>query len=213
MKIAMIGSGAAGSVFASYLKKGGAEEVWLVDPNKAHMDKVAKDGMIFRNPDGEFHVTGFKTAYSAEEVGVADIVIIMVKATITELALKGAMCCVGPETVVVTLQNGLGNEEVVKKLIPEERVMFGCGNMGTELPEPGTCVAKPSAGTENMYFGPCVKNELTDKVGKYLEEKFAAGGLLPHFYDDVRPKVWRKATSNRDPAGSFALRAGRRHRP
>lgn len=50
MKIAMIGSGAAGSVFASYLKKGGAEEVWLVDPNKAHMDKVAKDGMIFRNP-------------------------------------------------------------------------------------------------------------------------------------------------------------------
>ena len=45
MKIAMIGSGAAGSVFASYLKKGGAEEVWLVDPNKAHMDKVAKDGL------------------------------------------------------------------------------------------------------------------------------------------------------------------------
>ena len=83
------------------------------------MDKVAKDGMIFRNPDGEFHVTGFNTAYSAEEVGVCDIVIIMVKATITELALKGAMCCVGPETVVVTLQNGLGNEEVVKKLVPE----------------------------------------------------------------------------------------------
>lgn len=143
MKIAMIGSGAAGSVFASYLRKGGAEEVWLVDPNKAHMDKVAKDGMIFRNPDGEFHVTGFNTAYSAEEVGVCDIVIIMVKATITELALKGAMCCVGPETVVVTLQNGLGNEEVVKKLVPEERVMYGCGNMGTELPEPGVCVAKP----------------------------------------------------------------------
>ena len=137
MKIAMIGSGAAGSVFASYLRKGGAEEVWLVDPNKAHMDKVARDGMIFRNPDGEFHVTGFKTAYSAEEVGVADIVILMVKATITELALKGAMCCVGPETVVATLQNGLGNEEVVKKLVPEDRVMYGCGNMGTELPEPG----------------------------------------------------------------------------
>ena len=70
MKIAMIGSGAAGSVFASYLRKGRAEEVWLVDPNKAHMDKVAKDGMIFRNPDGAFHVTGFNTAYSAEEVGV-----------------------------------------------------------------------------------------------------------------------------------------------
>ena len=41
------------------------------------------------------------------------------------------------------LQNGLGNEEVVKKLVPEDRVMYGCGNMGTELPEPGVCVAKP----------------------------------------------------------------------
>ena len=151
MKIAMIGSGAAGSVFASYLRKGGAEEVWLVDPNKAHMDKVARDGMIFRNPDGEFHVTGFKTAYSAEEVGVADIVILMVKATITELALKGAMSCVGPETVVATLQNGLGNEEVVKKLVPEDRVMYGCGNMGPASASPSPprvlkiCISAPAS--------------------------------------------------------------------
>ena len=47
MKIAMIGSGTAGSVFASYLRLGGAD-LWLVDPNKAHMDKVAADGMVFR---------------------------------------------------------------------------------------------------------------------------------------------------------------------
>ena len=51
MKIAMIGSGAAGSVFAAYLRKGGAE-LWLVDKYKAHMDKIAADGLIFqiRNP-------------------------------------------------------------------------------------------------------------------------------------------------------------------
>lgn len=46
MKIAMVGSGAAGSVFASYLRAGGAD-MTLVDPYKAHMDKVAKDGMKF----------------------------------------------------------------------------------------------------------------------------------------------------------------------
>ena len=195
MKIAMIGSGAAGSVFAAYLRKGGAE-LWLVDKYKAHMDKIAADGLVFRTPEGEEVLTGFHTSATARDIGTMDMVILMVKATQTEDVMADTMPCIGPETAVVSLQNGLGNEEVVKKLIPEERVMFGCGNMGTELPEPGTCVAKPSAGTENMYFGPCVKNELTDKVGKYLEEKFAAGGLLPHFYDDVRPKVWRKATSN-----------------
>ena len=195
MKVAMIGSGAAGSVFASYLKMGGVEDIWLVDPYKEHMDKVAVDGMVFRNPTGEYHLNGFHTAYAADDIGQMDIVIIMVKATQTEEAAHSAMACCGPDTVVVTLQNGLGNEENVKKYIPEERVMFGCGNMGTELPEPGVCVAKPADG-ENMYFGPCVVNEVTRRAGEYLEKCFAAGGLEPKFYEDVRTRVWKKATSN-----------------
>ena len=68
MKIAMIGAGAAGSVFASYLKMGGAE-LWLVDRYQAHMDKVAADGMTFRTPSCEFHLGGFHTAASAETIG------------------------------------------------------------------------------------------------------------------------------------------------
>ena len=83
MKIAMIGSGAAGSVFASYLNKGGAE-LWLVDRYKAHMDKVAECGMTFLSPSGEELLTGFHTAASAEDIGVMDMVILMVKATQTE---------------------------------------------------------------------------------------------------------------------------------
>ena len=68
MKIAMIGSGAAGSVFASYLRRGGAD-MTLVDVYKAHMDKVAADGMTFRiDPDQSYHLDGFKTAYSADEI-------------------------------------------------------------------------------------------------------------------------------------------------
>ena len=195
MKIAMIGSGAAGSVFAGYLKKGGAEDIWLVDLYKAHMDKIAKDGLLLKNPDGEFLLTGFHTAYSAETVGIADIAILMVKATQTDAAMKSAAPCIGPDTVVVTLQNGLGNDENVKKFVPADRIIFGCGNMGTELPEPGVCVAKPAAGN-NMFFGPSEKSALTDAAGKYLEKCFAAGGLEPKYYDDVRPFIWKKATSN-----------------
>ena len=195
MKIAMIGSGAAGSVFASYLNKGGAD-MWLVDPYKAHMDKVAADGMIFRTPDGESHLTGFHTAYSTDGLPQMDIVIIMVKTTQTDAACESAKCLVGPDTVVASLQNGLGNEEALKKFFPANRILFGCGNMGTELPEPGTCVSKPSAGTENLYFGPVEMNDVTRAAGEYLEKTFAAGGALPHFYEDVRERVWKKATSN-----------------
>lgn len=195
MKIAMIGSGAAGSVFAGYLKRGGADDITLVDLYKDHMDKIAKDGLIMKDPTGEYRLEGFKTAYSAEDIGIMDIVILMVKATQTDRVMGSVKNCIGPDTVVVTLQNGLGNDERMKKYVAEDRIIFGCGNMGTELPEPGTCVAKPFPGN-NMFFGPVKKCEETDKVGKYLEDCFTKGGLEPKYYDDVRPYVWRKATSN-----------------
>ena len=79
----MIGSGAAGSVFACYLKKGGAD-LWLVDRYQAHMDKVAAEGMTFVTPEGEQLLTGFNTAYTAENIGIMDVVILMVKATQTD---------------------------------------------------------------------------------------------------------------------------------
>lgn len=195
VKIAMLGSGATGSVFASYLKMGGADDIVLVDLYKDHMDKVAKDGMKFTDPRGTFHLEGFKTAYSAENIGIVDIAIIMVKATQTEELLEKSMACIGEHTVVATLQNGLGNDEHVKKFVPADRVLFGCGNMGTELHGPGVCVAKPLGG-ENMYFGASENSELTEKAGNYLKECFEKGGLSVHFYDDVRPAIWKKATSN-----------------
>ena len=106
MKIAMIGSGAAGSVFASYLRAGGAD-MTLVDPYKAHMDKVAKDGMKFTiYPDKTTVLTGFKTAYNADDIGIMDIVIFMTKTNQLDEALKGAAPCIGPETVLVSLMLG-----------------------------------------------------------------------------------------------------------
>lgn len=194
MKIVMIGSGAAGSVLAAYLRRGGAE-LWLVDPYRAHMDKVAQDGLVLRTPAGETRLTGFRTAYSADAAGTADIAVLMVKATQTEDAMRGAAPCIGPETVVATLQNGLGNDERVAAFVPPDRIILGCGNIGTELPEPGVCVAKPIGGI-NLFMGPMEKSPLTDTAGAFLKAAFAAGGLCPEYYDDVRPYIWRKATSN-----------------
>ena len=89
MKIAMIGSGAAGSVFAAYLRKGGAE-LWLVDKYKAHMDKIAADGLVFRTPEGEEVLTGFHTSATAHDIGTMDMVILMVKATQTDDVMPDA---------------------------------------------------------------------------------------------------------------------------
>ena len=194
MKIAMIGSGAAGSVFAAYLRRGGAE-LWLVDKYKAHMDKTAADGLVFRTPEGEEVLTGFHTAADARAIGVMDMVILMVKATQTGDVMADTMPCIGPETVVVSLQNGLGNDEVLAQFVPEDRIMYGSGLIGTELAGPGVCVSKPEKGIQ-MHFGAVVNNPRTDAAGKALEACFQAGGCNASFDADVRPYIWKKVIAN-----------------
>lgn len=174
MKIAMVGSGAAGSVFASYLRAGGAD-MTLVDPYKAHMDKVAKDGMKFTiYPDKTTILTGFKTAYSADDIGIMDIVIFMTKANQLESAIQGAKPCIGPNTVLVSLINGLGNDDKLLKYYPASRCMVGSGVIGTALDGPGGCISTPSEGVI-MNFGALENNELTIAAGKYMEECFNKG--------------------------------------
>lgn len=194
MKIAIIGTGAFGSVLAGYLKLGGAD-LYLVDLNREHMDKIAKDGLKFKTLDSETVLKGFHTAYTAENIGIMDAVVLLVKATQTENALAGAKACIGPDTVIIPLQNGLGNDVRAAKFVPENRVIFGCGNIGTEMPEAGACVAKPVAGT-NLFIGPMKKSERCDEVGRYFVDCLTKGGLKPEYCDDVRPLVWRKAVSN-----------------
>lgn len=194
MKIAMIGSGAAGSVFAAYLRRGGAE-LYLVDRYKAHMDKIASDGLVFCCKGEECCLTGFHTSACADCLPIMDIVILMVKATQTDDVMPDVMHCVGPDTVLVSLQNGIGNDEILAKYVPAGRIMYGAGVIGTELCGPGVCVSKPEDGIQ-MFFGAVEKSPQTDRAGKYLQETFEAGGCHASFEDDVRVLLWKKAITN-----------------
>ena len=194
MKIAMIGSGAAGSVFAAYLRRGGAE-LTLVDHYRAHMDVCRDRGLLFVTPEGEELLTGFHTVENAKDLDLQDLVILMVKATQTEALIDDLRGCVGPETVVVSLQNGLGNDELLSRYFPPEQILYGFGTIGTELPEPGKCVSKPESGVV-MRFGAAKKSSLSEKMGVALQSCFCVGGCETVFEEDVRPFVWKKAISN-----------------
>lgn len=196
MKIAMIGSGAAGSVFVGYLRKGGAD-LTLVDPYKEHMEKIAKDGLTFVvYPDETYQLTGYKTATTADNIGVMDIVIFMTKATQLEDAIRTAQPCIGPNTVLVSLINGLGNERKLAKVVRPDRVIYGSGVLGTALDGPGKCIASPGAGDIQMNFGALENGPLTDAAGKHLEECFNKGGCPSKFWEDVRPALWTKVVVN-----------------
>lgn len=196
MKIAMIGSGAAGSVFAGYLRRGGAE-LTLVDPYKEHMDKIARDGLTFViYPDQEYQVMGFKTAYNADSIGKMDIVIFMTKGTQLESAIETAKPCIGEDTVLVSLLNGLGNEDKLAAVVGPGRVIYGSGVLGTALDGPGKCISSPGAGEIQMNFGAMENNPLTEAAGKHLEKCFIDGGCPAKFWEDVRPALWTKIVVN-----------------
>lgn len=194
MKVAMIGSGAAGSVFAAYLKIGGAD-MYLVDRYKQHMDKIGAEGLRFKQFGEERLLTGFTCVYDASELETMDIVIIMVKATQTASIMPSVMSCVGENTVIVSLQNGLDNDYDLKKYIPEERILCGFGQIGTELPEPGYCIGKPESGIV-MRFGPAKESELSRRVGLWLEDCFKKGGCEASYEEDVWPFIWKKTIAN-----------------
>lgn len=195
MRVAMVGSGAAGSVFASYLRRGGAD-ITLVDPYKAHMDKIAADGMKFTiYPDHTEILTGFKTAYTADDIGIMDIVIFMTKANQLENAIQGAKPCIGPNTVLVSLINGIGNDDKLVKYYPAGRCMVGSGVIGTSLDGAGGCISTPSEGVI-MNFGALENNEITNAAGKHLEDCYNNGGCQAVFREDVLPFLWKKITVN-----------------
>ena len=186
MKFAMYGSGAAGSVFASYLRKGGADII-LIDRYEAHMKKVAEEGMLFtihQEENGAYHdynytLTGFRTYTSAEAAaeaeGKVDCIIYMTKATQLPHAIQDSLPVVGENTVACSLINGLGNDDNLFKVFPKERCVIGSGVLGTRLPEPGHCISTPAGGVQ-MNFGGAVRSELNDAVCAEMLKCYRDGG-------------------------------------
>lgn len=207
MKFAMYGSGAAGSVFASYLRKGGAEVI-LIDRYEAHMKKVAEEGMTFTihlQEGGEYRditevLTGFRTYTSAEAAAAAegkvDVIIYMTKATQLESAIQDSMPVVGENTVAVSLINGLGNDDNLFKVFPKERCVVGSGVLGTAMPEAGHCVSTPAGGVQ-MNFGGAVRSEATDAVCEAMQKYYRDGGCDAYWrVDDIYKFIWKKVCVN-----------------
>ncbi len=197
MKIGIIGCGATGSVFAAYLALGGANDIWMIDLYKEHMDKINAEGLTMETAQqGSFHVDGLHATTNAADVGVCDVLIVVVKSTQTESAMENAKCCIGPDTIVCSLQNGLGNEIPLSKYVTEDRILCGCGRIGTELRAPAYCFARPNIKLTNLFVGAIVPDTKAEAAGRYLVEAFEKGGLRPQYCEDVRPYVWNKAGSN-----------------
>ena len=121
MKIAIAGCGAVGSYYGAQLCRAGQDVHFLL---RTDYDVVRWRGVSTLTPTGDFRAQP-KCAAQPEEIGPCDLVLIALKTTANDQFSKWLPPLVGPETAILTFQNGLGNEEAVAKLFPAEQVLGG----------------------------------------------------------------------------------------
>lgn len=136
MKVAIIGAGSMGSLYGGLLAEAG-NEVYFLDVYKEHVDSINKDGLWMEGCSGDRFIKGIKATSKAEEVGVVDLVIVFVKSTITDIAMSQNKAIIDTETIVLTLQNGLGNIEKLETVVDKKQILAGTTAHGANMLGPG----------------------------------------------------------------------------
>ena len=136
MKIAVVGPGALGCLIAGLLGSGTKENIYLVDNLPERADLIAGDGIALEGLSGSIH-TKINVSADPGGIGPCDLVILCVKSYSTEDACKGIKALVSKETFVMTLQNGIGNVQILNGHFGRDRVIAGITNHGATLLAPG----------------------------------------------------------------------------
>ncbi len=135
MKVCVIGCGAMGSIYAALLASAD-HEVFVVDAQTAHVDAINTRGLRVSGASGDRTVR--IEAYADVPDRTADLVIIAVKAAHVDAASATASALLTPESLVLTIQNGLGSADRVAARVPAQRLIVGVAQgFGASLPAPG----------------------------------------------------------------------------
>src|SRR3569623_269707 len=135
MNVAVVGAGAMGSLYAAAFHRAGAT-VTLVDVNPAHIAAINSSGLQLDTRAGieTFHLSAIQPGEASEEM---DLVVLFTKTFHTDAALGGVKATIGPDTHVLTLQNGLGNDAAVASHVTPDRVIAGGSTLPSDMVGPG----------------------------------------------------------------------------
>ena len=190
MKIAVVGAGAMGSVYAGLLGDSG-NEVWAVDSWAEHVEAIRARGLVVEGASGNRTVRVDATTDPAE-VGPCELVVIATKAMHVQEAAAAAQPLLGPDTVVLPIQNGLGSADRVAAVLGEERVAIGVvGGFGASIVAPGHVHHN---GWELVRIGER-HGPVTPRI-EHVAEVWSRAGFRVETYDDVDRLVWEKLVCN-----------------
>jgi len=189
MKIAMIGPGAMGSLFGGLLTLSN-EELWLVGYKPEQVERICSEGLIFEER-GKVQIIPMRATPDVRSVGKADLVIFFVKTYDTERAVSDSLVLEKEETIFLTLQNGLGNEEALCKKIDPKKVILGITGHGATLIKPGHI---RHAGWGKTYIGER-NHQITDRVNQ-IAQMFTKAGIETEVSSHIHDLIWEKLFMN-----------------
>jgi 2-dehydropantoate 2-reductase len=191
MKIAVVGAGAMGSLFGAMLAEAG-NEVWLYDIWIDHIEAINRHGLTIER-EGKSRSVEIAATADPEKINRAELVIIFVKSTQTRSAAETARYLTGSGGSVMTLQNGMGNADIIAEFIEPVRVLAGTTSHGATMLGPGSI---RHAGAGKTTIGAWDSTETGFRRAISFSDFFNQAGIDTEAVKDVRGIVWDKLLIN-----------------
>ena len=191
MKIAIAGTGAMGSVYAALLKDAG-NEVWAVDTWQAHVEEINKNGLRVEGASGDRTVSDLNATTDIAEAGLCDLYIIATKADGVGAAAQEISKIMGKDSLILTIQNGLGAGERIAQFISTENVLLGVAEgFGASMKGPGHAHHNSM---RQVRLGE-MEGGLTDRL-KAVEKVWQEAGFNANAFGDIHQLIWEKYICN-----------------
>jgi 2-dehydropantoate 2-reductase len=189
MRIAILGAGAMGSIYGADLAAAGVDTL-MVDVNRTLVDRLNGEGIRIRR-DGAERVARVPATTDPAGERPADLVMVFVKSFATDPAMRLAAPLVGEQTLVLSLQNGWGNGEMLAAHVAAERVLVGITYHSAAVSGPGV-VDHTAAG--KTVLGPYRNPDLGD--AERVAAAFDAAGIATEVTAGIEERIWRKLLLN-----------------
>jgi len=189
MHVLVHGAGAVGGYFGALLQRGG-HAVTLVARGD-NLAALARDGLTVRLPDGTLHVAPVRAVARPADAPPADVVLVCVKSYDTRAAAEALRPVVGHDTIVLSLQNGIENEDILADVLGLPPLLIGLTRIGVALVAPGTVAY---SGRGEIIFGEPDGTE--SPRARRLADALAAARIPHQLRRNVRVAAWEKLAWN-----------------
>jgi 2-dehydropantoate 2-reductase len=188
-RLVVVGPGAIGCLLGRILSDSG-RDVWLLDRRPDRADRITRQGLLVETAAGARRYAMRATA-DAARIGEADLVLVCVKAHDTAEAMRGAAPLLGAATLVLSIQNGLGNLEIIARSVPRHRILAGTTTLGAIHLGPGHI---RHAG-EGMTILGAVAPEGRPRAAAVVD-LLRASGAAAGLTDNIPGLLWSKLVVN-----------------